>query len=152
MAPGPNLPFALRKGKMAQAISHVVTVLKRYLSMSKTELIKQLRKTADVLEPLTKSAMPGAKIWDGNSYVAVDANAKPKTPEPYALAWWFTLRSIADLIEAQDSPLTERQIARLEKMLFGGMGSLNDLSFWDAPLINGRLNEKRKDLFACFTS
>jgi hypothetical protein len=117
--------------------------------MNKTEFIKQLRETAKVLEPLTQSTLPGTRFWDGTSYVKSEANAK--VPDPYALAWWMALRSIAGLMEAQDSPISSQQAAYLKSMLFSGMGSLNDLSFRNADAINSRLNEKRGDLYTSFT-
>jgi hypothetical protein len=120
--------------------------------MNKAEFIKQLRSTAEELKPLTLSISPGAAAWDGKSYVKGVA----KAPDPYALAWWSILGTIADLVEAQESPLSSKQIAYLNRVLFGGMGSLNDLSFdakaFDnvANAINERLNQKRHILFASF--
>jgi len=119
--------------------------------MNKAEFIKQLRSTAEELKPLTQSALPGAATWDGTSYVKGEA----KAPDPYALAWWSILGTIADLIEAQESPLSPKQIAYLTRVLFGGMGSLNDLSFdpkslKNASMVNERLDQKRHVLFASF--
>jgi hypothetical protein len=114
--------------------------------MSKAEFIKQLRSTAEELRPLTQSASPRAAIWDGTSYLQGEA----KVPDPYALAWWSILGTIADLIEAQESPLSRKQTAYLSRVLFGGMGSLNDLAFKAAGAINGRLDDKRRSLFASF--
>ena len=114
--------------------------------MSKKEFIEQLRSTAEELKPLTESVSPGAAFWDGNHYVKGEA----KIPDPYAVAWWSILGTIADLIEAQDARLGRSQIAYLERVLFGGTGSLNDLYFKDTRSINERLDEKRKRLFAIF--
>lgn len=117
--------------------------------MNKTEFIRQLRATAEVLEPLTHSSSTAWKVWNGNAYVKNDGKAAD-TLDPYALAWWTALRTIAELIEAQDSPPSSKQIAYLQRVLFGGMGSLNDLSFRNADAINIRLQRKRGELFAAF--
>jgi len=116
--------------------------------MNKAEFTKQLRATAEALGPLTKSVIPGSRVWNGTSYVKNEAKARE--PDPYALAWWMALRTIADLIEAQDSPLSTKQIAYLSNVLFGGMGSLNDLSFKNADAINILLAQRRSELFAIF--
>ncbi len=96
--------------------------------MNKTAFIKHLRATADVLTPLTRSIHPGSRVWDGTNYVAV-AGANSDEPDPYALVWWSKLLAIADLIEAQDSPISAKQLEWLRGALFGGAGSLNDLYF-----------------------
>ena len=120
--------------------------------MNKIDFIKHLRSTAEALKPLTLSALSGSATWDGKNYVKSVA----KTPEPYALAWWSILGTTADLIEAQEGPLSAKQIAYLKRLLFGGMGSLNDLSFDaksvgdGATAINEHLNRERRALFASF--
>lgn len=120
--------------------------------MNKTEFIKQLRATAEELTPLTQSVAPGAMTWNGREY----AKSGERKPDPYALAWWSSLIAIAELIEAQETPLSTKQLAYLDRLLFGGMGSLNDLSFdqessgVSADLVNKRLDEKRRTLFASF--
>jgi hypothetical protein len=121
--------------------------------MNKAEFINQLRSIAEELKPLMRSVSLGALTWDGTSYVKSTAT---KVPDPYALAWWSKLLTIAALIEAQESPLSPKQIAYLTNDLFGGMGSLTDLSFDPkasgtiATAINERLNQKRHALFASF--
>jgi len=120
--------------------------------MNKTEFIKQLRATAAEIKPLTEAAAPGALTWNGTAY----AKGEAKNPDPYALAWWSMLGAIAELIEAQESPLSAKQTAYLDRTLFGGMGSLNDLYFDPkssgtvANAINERLDERRRALFASF--
>jgi hypothetical protein len=116
--------------------------------MNETEFIKQLRATADLLKPLTCSSSTAWKVWDGTAYVKSDG--KTRTLDPYALAWWTALRTIAELIEAQDSPVSSKQIAYLKSTLFGGMGSLNDLSFRNFDAINAQLRQKTSELFAAF--
>src|SRR5277367_5840705 len=97
---------------------------------TKTDFVASLRATAATLEPLTKGM-----------------------PNPYALAWWANLRTIASMIEAQEAMLSAAQIAYLKRELFGGMGSLNDLWFsqTDAPGVNERLDQARHDLFSSFS-
>ena len=115
--------------------------------------IEQLRATAAELKPLTESASSGDLVWNGTEY---SKTGESKTPNPYALCWWAVLGTIADLLEAQQSPLSEKQIRYLERRLFGGMGSLNDLFFDtssagdNARSINDRLDERRRALFASF--
>ncbi len=121
--------------------------------MNNTSFIKELRATADALSPLTHSAAGGALTWDGAHYTKADES---KNPDPYALSWQTMLGTIADLIEAQESPLTEKQNKYLERLLFGGMGSLNDLNFDPqmrgdaAKTVNDRLDKQRRALFASF--
>ena len=122
------------------------------LPMNKTEFIKQLRATAEEIKPLTESAAPGALTWNGTEYAKVEA----KKLDPHALAWWSMLGAIAELIEAQESPLSPKQAAYLDRTLFGSMGSLNDLYFDPkfsgsiANIINERLDERRRALFTSF--
>jgi hypothetical protein len=118
--------------------------------MNKTALIKQLREAAEILEPLTRSPHPAARVWNGATWAKPDANAK--SADPYALAWWMALRTIASLLEAQDSPISSQQISYLHKELFGGMGSFNDLSFPTADSINIQLRAKRQELYSSFKS
>ena len=120
--------------------------------MDKGRFIRALRSAADELKPLTQSALAGSATWDGTQFAKTGARA----PDPYALAWWSVLRTVADLVEAQEAPLDESQIAYLRRLLFGGMGSLNDLAFDRnvtgvvADAINEGLNRKRQLLFESF--
>jgi hypothetical protein len=72
------------------------------------------------------------------------------------LAWWCTLTAIAEMIDNQDTPLSEKQKAYLDGILFGGMGSLNDVSISSTAIgkvaesINARLDRQRGLLFASF--
>jgi hypothetical protein len=110
------------------------------------QFIKQLRDTATELKPLTQSASPNSATWDGMNYV----KGEERAPDPYALAWWSILCTIADLLEAQEPPLSPKQIEYLRSVLFGGMGSLNDLWLKDAAKINQRLEESRHRLWPSF--
>lgn len=119
--------------------------------MNKQKFVEQLRATADVLKPLIGSMF---EIL----YLDKDDPGKINklVPEPYALSWWMTLRNIASLIEAQEGPLSERQIIYLKRELFGGMGSLHDVSFLPREIgelaneINKNLRKEIEKLFLIF--
>lgn len=119
--------------------------------MNKTEFTRQLRATADELKPLAESAIRGASIWNGTNYVKTN---EEKKPDPYALGWLSTLVAIADLIDAQETELSEKQVGCLEHLLFGGIGSLTDLSFDSSSLgevaetINDALNRQTRVLYS----
>ena len=121
--------------------------------MQKASFVNYLRAVARDLEPLTRAAMPGDMAWDGKEYRKVTSEAHP---DPYALAWWSTLNTLSDMIEYQDTELSPRQISYLERILFGGMGSLNDLWFDErqfgqtAREINNKLSYSREALFSAF--
>jgi len=124
--------------------------------MDKQRFIKALRITAEVLQPLTKSLKSGSFEWNGREYAEVISSKEAeKEPNPYALAWAATLTTIAELIEAQESPLSHAQTTYLRSVLFGGMGSLTDLKFDPkgvgdvANVINARLEIQTNDLFNC---
>ena len=117
-----------------------------------TRFIAVLRSIADELKPFIESSSSGSLSWNGTAYV----KGKDKSPEPYALAWWSTLCTIADLLEAQESTLSAKQYDYLKRVLFGGMGSLND--FWlnkevlgeEAESANNRIKGKTTQLFDLF--
>lgn len=114
--------------------------------MNVLKFIHQLRSIAEELKPLTLSASSSAATWDGTRYAKTGA----KSAEPMALVWRSVLTAIAELVEGQESPLTTKQLEYLKRLLFGGMGSLNDLSFGQ-PSIDRPLDEKRRLLFAAFS-
>jgi len=124
----------------------------RVKTMKKEKFIRQLEEVAEVLKPLTHDKSQNALVWDGKEYVKTGEERKL---EPYALAWWCMLTNLAVFIEAQESPLSAKQIDFLHSLLFGGTGSLNDLFFDSqstgeiANSINKELDKKRKILFAC---
>ena len=74
----------------------------------------------------------------------------PKTADPVALVWRSVLIAVAELVEGQDSPLTTHQTEYLKRLLFGGMGSLNDVSL-GRPQIDESLGKKRALLFDAFS-
>ena len=112
------------------------------------ELVGILRELAGILRPLT-STEPGPLShperrhdWAG--------------PEPFALAWWVKLLTIADLIELQGCSITAGQTRYLQTELFGGAGSLADLWFDVKTLgpraedVNSLLRERLKASRAIF--
>jgi hypothetical protein len=120
--------------------------------MKLDDCIKLLREAAQALKPLTKSVGPGGAHWNGTAYVKVE----PTEPNPYALSWYTTLGAVADVLEAQEAPLSQAQVSYLKRLLLGGSGSLNDL-FFDPNIagptgtnVNERLDEIRRALFECF--
>ena len=121
--------------------------------MQKTIFISRLRAVAKDLEPLTQAATSGSMAWDGKEYKKVTTD---KHPDPYALAWWSTLNTLADMIEYQQGELCPKQISYLKRVLFGGMGSLNDLWFDERRLgtiaagVNKKLSVSREALFGAF--
>lgn len=121
-------------------------------AMNKDELIRGLRNLAEELKPFTQEVKTGGRVWNGTTY----AQTAPRHADPYALMWWGILTSIAELLEAQDAPASEKQVTLLRKKLFGGMGSFNDYNL-DATRLgdaaessNRRLKDKRTALFRLF--
>lgn len=113
-----------------------------------------LQEAADVIKPFTASINAGSLTWNGSSYV----KAQPRSPDPYALAWWSSLTCIASLLEAQNSELTHEQVQYLDQYLFGGMGSFNDFILdeialgKEAKAANNKLEEQRERLRTSFKS
>lgn len=120
--------------------------------MDKKQLINNLRELAVVLKPFIHEPHSSSRVWNGTAYVA----AEPKNMDPYALMWWSTLCTTADLLEASESDLTESQIELLRRQLCGGMGSLNDFqinvsSLGDAArTANQLLSQKLETLYLLF--
>jgi|ERR1043166_6189779 hypothetical protein len=120
--------------------------------MNKRVFVEQLRETVETLKPFTSPPSAGAKHWDGTAYVEGDTMPF----EPQALAWWSTLTAVAEVIDNRDTPLSEKQIAYLNGLLFGGMGSLNDLSIAaqstraENESIDAMLDRQRRRLFVSF--
>jgi hypothetical protein len=117
------------------------------MNMNTAEFLKELRATAEVLKPLTQTTSPNALSWDGGRY----SKGTVKTADTGALVWWAILSTIAELVEAQEIPLSAKQIEYLRQLMFGGMGTLNDLSV-SARDINKLLDERRDKLFVSFKS
>lgn len=90
--------------------------------MKSKTFITYLRELQAELEPFTKSSGTGARVWDGTKYVKDESIPV----DAYALSWWTALHVTADLIEAQDGPISDGQIDYIGKMFCGGMGSFAD--------------------------
>ena len=108
----------------------------------KKELIKELRNTGEILKPFIESYDAGSQRWDGSTYIKAD---KTKKPDPYALAWWSKLRTMADMLEAQESEITEKQKEYIRHELCGGMGSLSDFCL-DTEIPGNQAEEASKEL------
>lgn len=133
---------------MAVLSASVCQNLRRKIATSRMntpKFLAQLRSIADELAPLTISASSGSAVWDGTKY----AKSGPRTANPSAMVWRSLLTAIAELVEGQGAPITPRQRDYLQRLLFGGMGSLNDLGFGQ-PGLDRALDEKRQLLFAYF--
>jgi hypothetical protein len=121
--------------------------------VNKSELVRGLRAAAGELAPLARSIGANTAVWNGTSWVK---GLPLQEPSPYAVAWLRTLNALADILELQECPLSERQVAYLEDMLFGGMGSLSDLKFdWRkfgavAKTVNKRLGDRTDELYRLF--
>lgn len=115
--------------------------------------ISLLRAVANELRPFVKLSSPNSLTWNGDAYV----RGGHQTPDPYALAWWTRLTTIADLLETQESNITPNQLSYLEHVLFGGAGGLNDF-YLDktfvgelaAGIANKAIRNKTTQLFESF--
>jgi hypothetical protein len=109
---------------------------------------------AKVLEPFIESSRRGGLHCNGFEYART---TKDKEPDPYALAWSSTLRTISAILGSQPS-LTSEQSSYLQRELFGGMGSFDDFSLdakrWGkkAKAANDQLGRIRDELYSCFQS
>jgi hypothetical protein len=120
--------------------------------MERIAIIQGIRSLADELKPFTQTISSPSRVWDGKAYV----KSESREADPYALAWWHTLTTIADLLYLQETELGKRQVEYLRGKLFGGMGSFADYCIDvnrggdSAKAANQRLNEKRTNLFRLF--
>jgi len=91
--------------------------------MEKREQITdQIKKLAELLEPLTVEISGSSLVWNGTEY----AESKSRHSNPSASRWQQTLVVIANLLEAQKCEISRTQLNYLRSTLFGGMGSLSD--------------------------
>jgi hypothetical protein len=90
--------------------------------------------------------------WDGKAY-------RPSTigPSDVVLAkWWGMITALAGILGSQETALTAEQKWYLDRLLFGGMGSLNDLVLDERILgpeagpANCEFNRLRIELFDAF--
>ena len=109
---------------------------------------------AKVLEPFIRSARRGSLSWNGSEYAPVTEDVDP---DPYALAWWSTLRTISALLASQPT-LSPDQYSYLQQQFFGTMGSLQDFSLdtkrWGkkARAANEQLRRILDELYSAFQS
>jgi len=114
--------------------------------------IDLLRHAAAVLSRFAEPPSGGALQWDGTKYAAAGRPAY----DPYAAKWWATLTAISEVVGGQDTPLSARQKAYLDRLLFGGMGSLSDFALdenqlgAEARTANQELSNVRRALFESF--
>ena len=121
--------------------------------MKKRELIEGLNGLAEELRPFTIELSPGQRIWNGTTWAL---NDKTRHADRYSMAWLASLTTAAELLDAQESPLSVQQIELLKKKLFGGAGSLNDFHIdekaygEEAKIANANLMSKTSALFRLF--
>jgi hypothetical protein len=113
--------------------------------------IDVLRRLVSVLSPFSEPSGAGSRIWNGEAY----APASQQKFDPTAAKWWATLMAIAEMLDTQGVPLSPEQKRYLDRLLFGGMGSLNDFALderigAEARQANQELERLRKDLFDQF--
>ena len=107
-----------------------------------------------MLEPFIRSARRGSRSWNGSEYAPVTEDVDP---DPYALAWWSTLRAISALLASEPS-LTPEQYSYLQQEFFGTMGSLQDFRLdakrWGkkARAANDELRKILDELYSAFQS
>lgn len=113
---------------------------------------KVLQAIAGILAQFSETSAPGALEWDGQAY----APATTGPGDMVAAKWWGVLTALAGMLDAQTTPITAEQRKYLDRLLFGGMGSLNDLALDEQRLgaqavaANRDLNRLRKELFDAF--
>jgi hypothetical protein len=117
--------------------------------MKKQEVLTSLRALAEELRPFTLAAAAGARKWTGSAYS--QGNNMPQ--DAYALSWWSAISTIADLLERNDSPMSEAEYSYLLSRICGGMGSFADFALDEiiygpaARKTNKRLDEMRSHFF-----
>lgn len=120
------------------------------MSTNTSKIVGGLRALADELKPFMDEVLEGSRVWNETAYVA----AVPSSADKYALAWWSTLTSIADMLERQGGALTDQQFVYMKQLLYGGMGSFNDFSLSTkihgsaADIANKKLDKKRTELYS----
>lgn len=111
-----------------------------------------LQSIARILAQFGDTSPSGALKWDGQAYTP----AITLPSDVIAAKWWGILTALAGMLDVQTTPITAEQKKYLDRLLFGGMGSLNDLALDEHSLgplavaANGELNRLRKELFDAF--
>ena len=121
--------------------------------MNKARFVNLLDQISRELVRYSVARLPGDEIWDGERFVKVRQLGEADLA---ALLWYQKITTISTLIGGQESSVSEKQSEYLNRLLFGGMMSLNDLSFDEEKLgtyaagLNDRLGELRTQLFTAF--
>lgn len=117
-----------------------------------SSFIDLLRRLVTVLGPYADPSYAGSMIWDGKAY----APTSDQKFDPSAAKWWSMLTAIAEMLDRQGARLSPEQKAYLDRLLFGGMGSLNDFMLDERDLgaesrqVNRELDRLKKELFEEF--
>ena len=74
----------------------------------------EIRSIAAELKPFIAFSSKNSLIWNGDKYIKTN---KEKSPDPYALAWWTKLNTIADLLDSQETSISKEQFKYLENVL-----------------------------------
>jgi hypothetical protein len=115
--------------------------------------LELLEKCVSILQPFTDNVGTNTLRWDGSAF----ATTPPQAADPYALAWWASLRTAVELLGAQDR-IAKSQFALLRRMLFGGMGAFNDFQLDTArwgqkgEAANKLLDQCRAELYECLNN
>src|ERR1017187_3707252 len=118
--------------------------------MNKARFVNLLDQISRELVRYSVARLPGDEIWNGERFVKVRQFGEADLA---ALLWYEKITTISTLIGGQESSVSEKQSEYLKRLLFGGMMSLNDLSFNEEKLgtyaagLNYRLSELRTQLF-----
>jgi hypothetical protein len=104
---------------------------------------------ARVIEPFASLSDSSAKVWDGKQYVA----GLKQHFDPAAAKWCGVLSTLGEMLRLQPTAPSQGQRAYVERLLFGGMGSLVDFRLdesaasTEALRANERLGELTHAMF-----
>lgn len=99
------------------------------ISIDKLALVNALRATATELKP-SPIGISGQMARSGDNEGTLQELTSKKTNLD-ALAWQKTLETMADLLELQESPITEEQISYIRQTLFQSAGGSMELNWKD---------------------
>jgi uncharacterized protein YukE len=111
--------------------------------------INLLRQLAKLLGRFAEDEESGSLRWNGKAY----STTPQRRFDPHAAKWWATLNTLAEMLDAQNASISKGQRAYLDRLLFGGMGSLNDFQVderrigQEAKQVNEELRRLTKTLF-----
>lgn len=87
-------------------------------------VVRQIRATAEPLEPLLGDVSSGTLTWNG---ITARHAFEARVSDRQAREWWSKLMLFAALIELQLQEVSSQQIEFLQRVFFGGMGSMSDV-------------------------